>query len=78
MKVEILSPEKQLFEGEVDFVSLPGSEGGLGILNHHSPLITTLKEGNIKLQLPSGKEEMIEVNGGTVEVRKNRVIILAD
>ena len=78
MKVEILAPGKNLFEGEVDYVGLPGSEGGLGILNHHSPLITTLKEGKIKLQLPSGKEEFFEVNGGTVEVLNNKVIILAD
>ena len=78
MQVEILSPGKDLFDGEVDFVSLPGSEGGLGVLNHHSALITTLKKGQVKLKLPSGKEKVFEVNGGTVEVLNNRVIILAD
>lgn len=78
MRIEILSPGKSLFDGEVDFVSLPGSEGGLGILNHHSPLITSLKNGSIKLKLPSGKEESFDVNGGIVEVLKNKVIILTD
>ena len=78
MKVEILSPEKQLFDGEATLVSLPGSDGSLGILDNHAPLITTLKEGVVKLKMGDGKEEKFEVKGGTVEVLNNRVIILAE
>ena len=78
MNVEILSPGVNLFEGEADFVSLPGSEGGLGILNNHSPIITTLKEGTVKVKLPDGSEQTFDVKGGTVEVHNNKVIILAD
>jgi F-type H+-transporting ATPase subunit epsilon len=78
MKVEILSPGKTLFEGNAKMVSLPGSEGGLGILNNHSPLITTLKKGTIKLELSGGDNQNFEVNGGTVEVNNNKVIILTD
>jgi len=78
MKVEILSPEKQLFDGEASFVSLPGSDGSLGILDNHAPLITTLKKGVVKLKMDDGKEENFEVNGGTVEVLNNRIIILSE
>lgn len=78
MKVEILSPEKHLFDGEASFVSLPGSDGSLGILDNHAPLITTLKAGIVKLKSNDGKEETFEVNGGTVEVLNNKIIILSE
>ncbi len=78
MKVEILSPEKHLYDGEATFVSLPGSDGSLGILDNHAPLITTLKKGVVKLKMADGKEEIYEVNGGTVEVLNNRIIILSE
>ena len=78
MTVEILSPGKVLFEGHAKFVSLPGSEGGLGILDNHSALITTLKKGTVKLDFNGGESESFEVNGGTVEVLNNKVIILTD
>jgi F-type H+-transporting ATPase subunit epsilon len=78
MNLEIVSPEKKLFSGEVDFVSVPGSDGRLGILDHHAPLISTLKKGTIKVTDKEKKVTEFSVNGGVVEVLKNRVIILAD
>ena len=78
MTVEILSPEKSIYVGEAAFVSLPGSDGSLGILDNHAPLITTLKAGVVKLEDDKGKTQSFEVKGGTVEVLKNRVIILAE
>jgi len=78
MKVEILTPEKSIFDGEANLVSLPGTDGSLGIMNNHAPLITTLKEGTVKLTLESGSIEEIPVNGGTVEVQNNKVTILAE
>ena len=77
MKVEILSPEASLFTGEADYVSLPGSDGSLGILNNHAPLITALKAGVVKLKTAEG-EKKFDVKGGTVEVLNNRVVILAE
>ncbi|WP_306641815.1 ATP synthase F1 subunit epsilon [Sanyastnella coralliicola] len=76
MKVEILSPEKNIFEGEASYVGLPGTDGSLGILNNHAPLITTLAKGQVRIKTDSG-EQTFEVNGGTVEVLNNKVTILA-
>lgn len=78
MTVEILTPEKAIFTGEASFVSLPGSDGSMGILNNHAPLITTLKKGVVKVEDEKGNPQTFEVNGGTVEVLNNRVIILAE
>jgi F-type H+-transporting ATPase subunit epsilon len=78
MKVEILTPEKSVFDGEARLVSLPGSDGSLGILNNHAPLITTLTEGIVKIEGTDGKVQEFGVKGGTVEVLNNRVIVLAE
>jgi len=78
MTVEILTPEKALFTGEAKLVSLPGSDGSLGILSNHAPLITTLKKGVVKVEDEKGNAQSFEVNGGTVEVLNNRMIILAE
>ena len=78
MTVEILTPEKSLYQGEASLVSLPGTDGSLGIMNNHAPLITSLKNGVIKIKENGGGEQTFEVTGGTVEVSNNKVIILAD
>ncbi len=76
MTVNILTPDKQLYEGEATYVGLPGTDGSLGILSNHAPLVTTLRNGEITVK--TGSEEMsFEVNGGTVEVLNNHVTILA-
>ncbi len=77
MQVEILSPDKNLFSGEASSLLLPGSDGKLGVLNNHAPLITTLQKGQIKITAADG-EKVFDVNGGVVEVLKNKVIILAE
>jgi F-type H+-transporting ATPase subunit epsilon len=78
MKVEILTPEATLYEGEASFVYLPGSNGSLGLLNKHAALISSLKKGTLRLKDTAGKEHKFEVKGGTVEVNNNKVIILAE
>lgn len=78
MTVEIITPETTLFEGEASFVYLPGSDGGLGILNNHAPLISSLKKGTVRVKDNSGKEVKFDVKGGTVEVFNNKVIVLAE
>lgn len=77
MKLEIITPEKNLFAGEVKYVQLPGSAGSLGILENHAPLITTLKAGEIKVEGKEGKQTFA-VKGGVVEVLNNRVMVLAE
>jgi F-type H+-transporting ATPase subunit epsilon len=76
MTVEILTPDASLFSGEATYVGLPGSDGSLGILENHAPLITTLQAGRVTVRTGSG-EESFEVSGGTVEVLQNKVTILA-
>ena len=77
MQLEILSPDKTIFEGEVKFITVPGLDGSLGVLDNHAPLITTLKEGTIKIEKSEG-EENFTIKGGVIEVLKNKVIILAE
>jgi F-type H+-transporting ATPase subunit epsilon len=78
MKVEILTPEATLYEGEANFVYLPGSNGSLGLLNKHASLISSLKKGTLRIKDTANKEHKFEVKGGTVEVNNNKVIILAE
>lgn len=77
MRLEILTPDKTIFEGEASYVGVPGLDGSLGILDNHAALITTLKEGNIKIEKEGG-EENIAIKGGVIEVLNNKVIILAE
>ncbi|MBM3447877.1 MAG: ATP synthase F1 subunit epsilon [Bacteroidota bacterium] len=78
MHVEIITPEHQLFTGEASYVFLPGSAGGLGILNNHAPLISSLKKGEVRVKDAQGKEQSFSINGGTAEVLNNKVIVLAE
>jgi F-type H+-transporting ATPase subunit epsilon len=78
MKVEIITPEATLFEGDGSFVFLPGSDGSLGVLNNHAPLISSLKKGTVRVKDNAGKEHRFDVTGGTVEVFNNKVTILAE
>lgn len=78
MKLEIITPDKKLFEGNVKSATFPGSEGSFGVLNNHAPMIATLKKGNIELIEDNNNKLDFEVNGGVVEVLKNKVIVLAE
>ena len=78
MKVEIITPESTLFEGDGTYVFLPGSDGSLGVLNNHAPLISSLKKGVVRVKDSSGKEHRFDVKGGPVEVFNNKVTILAE
>lgn len=77
MNVEIITPDKELFNGEATSVVVPGSDGLLGILNNHAPLISSLKKGTVKLSSNDG-EKTFDIKGGVVEVLNNKVMILAE
>ena len=77
MQLDILTPEKTIYSGEASSVTVPGTDGSLGILNDHAPLISSLKEGDIVVQTPKGEEKYV-IGGGVVEVMKNKVIVLAE
>ena len=76
MNLQIITPDTELFSGEVDSVVVPGTDGLIGILNNHAPLVSSLKSGQVKIK-KAGEEKLFDVNGGVVEVLKNKVIILA-
>lgn len=78
MKVEIITPDHSLFNGEAKAVSMPGIDGDLGILDNHAPLITALKAGDVKVTTADGKDQMFALKGGTAEVLNNKVLILAE
>ena len=77
IKVSIITPEKVAFEGEVQGVSLPSSEGEITILENHLPLVTLLRSGEITLHLDQTKQHMA-VHGGFVEVAENHIKLLTD
>jgi len=77
IRCEIVSQDRLIFEGDADSVLLPGSEGEMGILPNHSPLLTTLKFGIIKVR-QQNSEEVFTVAGGVAEVQPDIVTVLAD
>ena len=77
MYLEIITPDKKLFEGEVSSVTVPGTSGVFQMLNRHAPVISALKKGKIKIKSADGSQ-LFEVNGGVAEKQKNKIIILAD
>lgn len=77
IKCEIVSQDRLVFEGEADIVLLPGTDGEMGILPQHAPLLTTLKYGIIKVR-NQGQEKFFTVAGGVAEVQPEIVTILAD
>jgi len=77
LHVEVVTAERELYNGEADMVSAPGSEGRLGILPRHAPLLTTLAPGALRITL-QGAEEDIFVSGGFLEVSNNSIAVLAD
>lgn len=77
LRLEILTPERSVYDDEVDMVIAPGSEGYLGILPHHAPLFTTLGPGELRVKR-GGVEETLAVFGGFMDVRGDRVTVLTD
>jgi F-type H+-transporting ATPase subunit epsilon len=77
-EVRILTAEKTVLETQVTHLQIPGSEGFLGILAHHAPLITLLKPGPLTVTYPDGRREVFAVSGGFFEVAQNRAVVLAD
>lgn len=78
MKLDITTPDKQLFSGEVSLVQLPGINGLFEVLENHAPLMAALKKGKIKLLYNGDITEYYDINGGTVEVLNNNVLVLAE
>lgn len=78
MNLEITTPDKTIFEGEVNLVQLPGIDGSFELLNNHAPMISALKKGKIKIKDKGNNIRFFEINGGIIEVLRNNVIVLAE
>ena len=78
MTLEILTPDKKIYEGEAASVTLPGTLGFFEILNHHAPIISTLEDGKVTVRNGAIKDEVFFIKGGVVEASNNKVIILAE
>ncbi|MGR3303959.1 MAG: ATP synthase F1 subunit epsilon [Candidatus Scalindua sp.] len=76
--LNVITPEKVVYSNEVAAVTAHGSDGYLGVLPEHAPLITTLEPGPLSITEPDEKKVTFTVNRGIMEVRKNKVIVLAD
>jgi F-type H+-transporting ATPase subunit epsilon len=91
MYLEIVTPEAMLYSGEVTSVTVPGINGEFQMLNNHAPIVSLLGEGNVRFQgditleeevedkfTQNGKETILAISSGTIEMKDNKVIILAD
>jgi F-type H+-transporting ATPase subunit epsilon len=77
LHLEVITPERMVYEDDVDMVVAPATEGYVGILPHHVPLFTTLGPGEFKVK-KGGVEEVLAVFGGFMDVRSDRVVVLTD
>ncbi len=77
LQLEIVTPEKLAYQDEVDSVVLPGSEGELGVLPHHAPLVSTLGAGELRLR-KGGQEESFAIVGGFLQVLPDKVVVMAE
>ena len=78
MYLEIISPGKIIYQGEVKLVSLPGKKSPFEVLKNHAPIISTLDAGSVIMADDQGTEVRFEITGGVIEVKRNRIILLAD
>jgi F-type H+-transporting ATPase subunit epsilon len=78
MRIEIVTPDKKIFEGEIKSVRVPGRKGSFQVLKDHAPIVSTLESGKIIIVDMDGKETVLEIDGGVIEVKANRIILLAD
>ena len=76
--VDVVSAEESIFSGEARFVSLPGETGELGVYPRHTPLITRIKPGSVRIEMADGSEEFVFVAGGILEVQPDCVTVLSD
>ena len=78
MYIEIITPDKSIFEGEVKTVRIPGKKGSFQVLNDHAPIVSTLDKGPIIVVGMDDSEIVYEADGGVVELRKNKIILLVE
>ncbi len=78
MKIEIITPDKKVYEGDIKSVRVPGKKGSFQVLKDHAPIISTLEQGNVIMVEQEGEEKIFEISSGVIEVKANKIILLAD
>lgn len=78
MKIEIITPDQKVFEGDIKSVRVPGQKGSFQVLNDHAPIVSTLDNGPVIIVDMQGNMTRFEITGGVVEVKMNRIILLAE
>jgi F-type H+-transporting ATPase subunit epsilon len=78
MKIEIITPDKKIFEGDIKSVRVPGRKGSFQVLKDHAPIISTLERGLVIMVDQESNEIKYEISGGVIEVKANKIILLAD
>ena len=78
MKIEIITPDKKVYEGDIKSVRVPGKKGSFQVLKDHAPIISTLEKGPVIIVDQAGVEKRFEIDGGVIEVKMNKIILLAD
>ena len=78
MHIEIITPDTTVFQGEIAKVRVPGKKGSFQVLNDHAPIISTLEKGQVIMVSPSGEEKIYEIDGGVIEVKNNKIILLIE
>jgi F-type H+-transporting ATPase subunit epsilon len=78
MKIEIITPDHKVFEGDIKSIRVPGRMGSFQVLKDHAPIISTLENGPVIIVDQADKETIYEINGGVIEVKMNKIILLAE
>jgi F-type H+-transporting ATPase subunit epsilon len=78
MKIEIITPERKIYEGDIKSVRVPGRKGSFQVLIDHAPIISTLDSGQVIMVDQNGSEKTLQISGGVIEVKANKIILLAD
>jgi F-type H+-transporting ATPase subunit epsilon len=78
VKIEIITPDNKVYEGDIKSVRVPGKKGSFQVLKDHAPIISTLEKGPVIIIDQTGTEKRFEIDGGVIEVKLNKIILLAD
>ena len=78
MNIEIITPEKKIYEGEVRSVRVPGKKGSFQVLKDHAPIVSTLENGPVFIIDTEGKNTRFNIDGGVIEIKSNKIILLVE
>ncbi len=78
MKIEIITPDSKIYEGDIKSIRVPGKKGSFQVLKDHAPIISTLENGLVVIVDMDNAETRYNINGGVIEVKQNRIILLAE